>query len=129
MDKHLFFILICVSTDSVSKVSSISSELRICQTSMCGSLRRFSLYFTHFIKISGVFFTFLYLIISSSIPPMFSFRCMCTETWSTFRLYSTLTDTVQVEELASLVKDNYPCKYLILSVEDLLVNYLQDDTR
>lgn len=37
--------------------------------------------------------------------------------------------TVQVEELASLVVDNFPCKYLILSVEDMLVSYLQDDTR
>ncbi|KAG6402368.1 hypothetical protein SASPL_139246 [Salvia splendens] len=42
------------------------------------------------------------------------------------RLFSFLFS--QVEELASLVKDNYPCKHLILSVEDLLVNYLQDDT-
>ncbi|XP_042015397.1 uncharacterized protein LOC121763444 isoform X1 [Salvia splendens] len=40
----------------------------------------------------------------------------------------TLAQFSMVEELASLVKDNYPCKHLILSVEDLLVNYLQDDT-
>ncbi|KAK6137843.1 hypothetical protein DH2020_028418 [Rehmannia glutinosa] len=33
-----------------------------------------------------------------------------------------------VEELAFLVKDNLPCKHLILSVEDVLVNFLQDDT-
>ncbi|GAB2277199.1 hypothetical protein Dimus_011906 [Dionaea muscipula] len=33
-----------------------------------------------------------------------------------------------VEELASLVKDNLPCKYLVLSVEAALVNYLQDDS-
>ncbi|KAG6404732.1 hypothetical protein SASPL_136985 [Salvia splendens] len=47
------------------------------------------------------------------------------------RLFSFLLSQVaerSVEELASLVKDNYPCKHLILSVEDLLVNYLQDDT-
>ncbi|KAH6757544.1 hypothetical protein C2S52_023412 [Perilla frutescens var. hirtella] len=33
-----------------------------------------------------------------------------------------------VEELASLVKDNIPCKHLILSVEDALLNYLHDHT-
>ncbi|CAJ2628399.1 unnamed protein product [Trifolium pratense] len=34
-----------------------------------------------------------------------------------------------VEELASLVKDNLPCKHLVLTMEELLVNYLQaEDT-
>ncbi|XP_039166108.1 uncharacterized protein LOC104437193 isoform X1 [Eucalyptus grandis] len=33
-----------------------------------------------------------------------------------------------VEELASLVKDNFPCKHLVLSVEEGLVNFLQDDS-
>ncbi|KAI3435394.1 uncharacterized protein J3R85_006128 [Psidium guajava] len=32
-----------------------------------------------------------------------------------------------VEELAFLVKDNLPCKHLVLSVEEALVNFLQDD--
>ncbi|RRT56120.1 hypothetical protein B296_00023830 [Ensete ventricosum] len=35
----------------------------------------------------------------------------------------------QVEELASLIKDNLSCKHLVLSVEEALVNFLQDDTR
>ncbi|PIM99532.1 hypothetical protein CDL12_27975 [Handroanthus impetiginosus] len=39
-----------------------------------------------------------------------------------------LTQFAMVEELAFLVKDNLPCKYLILSVEDALVNFLQNDT-
>ncbi|KAI3470337.1 hypothetical protein Pfo_027000 [Paulownia fortunei] len=38
------------------------------------------------------------------------------------------TQFSMVEELAFLVKDNLPCKHLILSVEDALVNFLQDDT-
>lgn len=33
-----------------------------------------------------------------------------------------------VEELAFLVKDNLPCKHLVLSMEDMLVDFLQDDT-
>ncbi|KAL0302859.1 UNVERIFIED_CONTAM: hypothetical protein Sradi_6154000 [Sesamum radiatum] len=36
---------------------------------------------------------------------------------------------LQVEELAFLVKDNIPCKHLILSMEQVLVDFLQDDTR
>lgn len=36
---------------------------------------------------------------------------------------------MQVEELASLVKDNLSCKHLILSVEEALVEFLQNDTR
>ncbi|KAK7269072.1 hypothetical protein RIF29_21788 [Crotalaria pallida] len=32
-----------------------------------------------------------------------------------------------VEELAFLVKDNLPCKHLILTMEEALVNFLQDD--
>ncbi|TQD81028.1 hypothetical protein C1H46_033443 [Malus baccata] len=36
---------------------------------------------------------------------------------------------MQVEELASLVKDNLTCKHLILSVEEALVDFLQSDTR
>lgn len=36
----------------------------------------------------------------------------------------------QVEELAFLVKDNLPCKHLVLTMEELLVNFLEaDDTR
>lgn len=34
----------------------------------------------------------------------------------------------EVMELASLVKDNLSCKHLVLSVEEALVNFLQDDT-
>ncbi|CAI9090917.1 OLC1v1025805C1 [Oldenlandia corymbosa var. corymbosa] len=34
-----------------------------------------------------------------------------------------------VEELASLIRDNLPCKHLVLSVEEALVNFLQYDTR
>ncbi|KZV55430.1 hypothetical protein F511_35101, partial [Dorcoceras hygrometricum] len=33
-----------------------------------------------------------------------------------------------VEELASLVRDNIPCKHLILSMEEMLVNFLQEGT-
>ncbi|KAK3026612.1 hypothetical protein RJ639_040149 [Escallonia herrerae] len=39
-----------------------------------------------------------------------------------------LTEFAMVEELASLIKDNLPCKHLVLSVEAALVNFLQDDT-
>ncbi|KAK2994731.1 hypothetical protein RJ640_002537 [Escallonia rubra] len=35
---------------------------------------------------------------------------------------------MQVEELASLIKDNLPCKHLVLSAEAALINFLQDDT-
>ncbi|KAL3838551.1 hypothetical protein ACJIZ3_023142 [Penstemon smallii] len=38
------------------------------------------------------------------------------------------TEFAMVEELASLVKDNLPCKHLILSMEEALVNFLQDVT-
>ena len=33
-----------------------------------------------------------------------------------------------VEELAFLVKDNLPCKHLVLTMEESLVNFLQDDS-
>ncbi|KAL4195292.1 hypothetical protein AMTRI_Chr05g72600 [Amborella trichopoda] len=33
-----------------------------------------------------------------------------------------------VEELAFLIKDNLPCKHLILSMEDVLVKFLQRNT-
>lgn len=36
---------------------------------------------------------------------------------------------MQVEELAFLIKDNLPCKHLVLSIEEALVNFLQDDNR
>ncbi|CAA3019619.1 R3H domain-containing 2 isoform X1 [Olea europaea subsp. europaea] len=36
---------------------------------------------------------------------------------------------VKVEELAFLIKDNLPCKHLVLSMEEALINFLQDDTR
>ncbi|PNX85021.1 R3H domain protein, partial [Trifolium pratense] len=37
---------------------------------------------------------------------------------------------MEVEELAFLVKDNLPCKHLVLTMEERLVNYLQaEDTR
>ncbi|CAI9270726.1 unnamed protein product [Lactuca saligna] len=39
-----------------------------------------------------------------------------------------LTQFSMVEELAFLVKDNLPCKHLVLSMEDMLVDFLQDDT-
>ncbi|CAN4105781.1 unnamed protein product [Withania somnifera] len=35
---------------------------------------------------------------------------------------------MQAEELAFLIKDNLPCKHLILSMEETLVNFLLDDT-
>ncbi|XP_073124582.1 uncharacterized protein [Henckelia pumila] len=38
-----------------------------------------------------------------------------------------VTQFAMVEELASLVRDNIPCKHLILSMEEMLVNFLQDD--
>ncbi|XP_073293424.1 uncharacterized protein [Primulina huaijiensis] len=37
------------------------------------------------------------------------------------------TQFAMVEELASLVRDNVPCKHLILSMEEMLVNFIQDD--
>ncbi|GER43192.1 DNA-directed RNA polymerase subunit alpha [Striga asiatica] len=40
----------------------------------------------------------------------------------------TFTQFSMIEELASLVKDNLPSKHLILSVEELLVNFLEEDT-
>ncbi|CAM9000990.1 unnamed protein product [Rhodiola kirilowii] len=39
-----------------------------------------------------------------------------------------MTEFAMVEELACLVKDNLPCKHLVLSMEEALVNFLQDDT-
>lgn len=36
---------------------------------------------------------------------------------------------MQVEELASLIKDNLSCKHLVLSIEEALINFLQNDTR
>ena len=36
---------------------------------------------------------------------------------------------MQVEELAFLVKDNLPCKHLVLSMEEAFINFLQDDPR
>lgn len=33
-----------------------------------------------------------------------------------------------VEELASLIKDNLSCKHLVLSIEEALINFLQNDT-
>uniref|UniRef100_A0A5B7C3B1 Putative Single-stranded nucleic acid binding R3H protein isoform 2 n=1 Tax=Davidia involucrata TaxID=16924 RepID=A0A5B7C3B1_DAVIN len=38
------------------------------------------------------------------------------------------TEFAMVEELAFLIKDNLPCKHLVLSMEEGLVNFLQDDT-
>ncbi|CAI8608087.1 unnamed protein product [Vicia faba] len=38
-----------------------------------------------------------------------------------------ITQFAMVEELAFLVKDNLPCKHLVLTLEELLVNYLQDE--
>lgn len=35
----------------------------------------------------------------------------------------------QVEELAFLIKDNLPCKHLVLSMEEALVDFLQDSAR
>ncbi|XWS65114.1 hypothetical protein CRYUN_Cryun05aG0062900 [Craigia yunnanensis] len=39
-----------------------------------------------------------------------------------------VTQFAMVEELAFLVKDNLPCKHLVLSMEDAFINFLQDDT-
>ncbi|KAI7729982.1 hypothetical protein M8C21_020576 [Ambrosia artemisiifolia] len=39
-----------------------------------------------------------------------------------------LTQFSMVEELAFLVKDNLPCKHLVLSMEDMLVDFLQNDS-
>ncbi|GAB4855827.1 hypothetical protein Ancab_024471 [Ancistrocladus abbreviatus] len=39
-----------------------------------------------------------------------------------------VTQFAMVEELAFLVRDNLPSKHLVLSVEEALVNYLQDDS-
>ncbi|PON37891.1 R3H domain containing protein [Trema orientale] len=39
-----------------------------------------------------------------------------------------MTQFAMVEELAFLVKDNLPCKHLVLSVEEALVNFLESDT-
>ncbi|KAI4350153.1 hypothetical protein L6164_010662 [Bauhinia variegata] len=39
-----------------------------------------------------------------------------------------MTQFAMVEELAFLVKDNLPCKHLVLTMEEALVNFLQDDT-
>ncbi|KAE9589666.1 hypothetical protein Lal_00000314 [Lupinus albus] len=38
-----------------------------------------------------------------------------------------MTQFAMVEELAFLVKDNLPCKHLVLTMEETLVNFLQDD--
>ncbi|GMP67937.1 hypothetical protein CsSME_00027738 [Camellia sinensis var. sinensis] len=38
-----------------------------------------------------------------------------------------LTQFAMVEELAFLVKDNLPCKHLVLSMEEAFINFLQDD--
>ncbi|PWA36198.1 Single-stranded nucleic acid binding R3H [Artemisia annua] len=38
------------------------------------------------------------------------------------------TQFSMVEELAFLVKDNLPCKHLVLSMEDTLVDFLRDET-
>uniref|UniRef100_A0A1D1XHQ7 R3H domain-containing protein 2 n=1 Tax=Anthurium amnicola TaxID=1678845 RepID=A0A1D1XHQ7_9ARAE len=40
----------------------------------------------------------------------------------------TMTEFAMVEELAFLIKDNLSCKHLILSMEEILVNSLQDDS-
>ncbi|KAL2482229.1 R3H domain-containing protein 2-like [Forsythia ovata] len=40
-----------------------------------------------------------------------------------------LTEFAMVEELAFLIKDNLPCKHLVLSMEEALINFLQDDPR
>ncbi|KAG4189459.1 hypothetical protein ERO13_A08G223800v2 [Gossypium hirsutum] len=39
-----------------------------------------------------------------------------------------VTQFAMVEELAFLVKDNLPCKHLVLSMEEAFMNFLQDDT-
>ncbi|XAR65857.1 hypothetical protein NMG60_11011835 [Bertholletia excelsa] len=38
-----------------------------------------------------------------------------------------LTQFAMVEELAFLVKDNLPCKHLVLTMEEAFMNFLQDD--
>ncbi|KAK9692197.1 hypothetical protein RND81_09G247700 [Saponaria officinalis] len=38
-----------------------------------------------------------------------------------------VTQFAMVEELASLVKDNYPSRHLVLAVEEALINFLQSD--
>ncbi|KAE8711575.1 N-terminal kinase-like protein-like isoform X1 [Hibiscus syriacus] len=38
-----------------------------------------------------------------------------------------VTQFAMVEELAFLVKDNLPCKHLVLSMEEAFINFLQDD--
>ncbi|KAL2325280.1 hypothetical protein Fmac_024338 [Flemingia macrophylla] len=38
-----------------------------------------------------------------------------------------MTQFAMVEELAFLVKDNLPCKHLVLTMEEAMVNFLQDD--
>ncbi|XP_075081639.1 uncharacterized protein LOC107800659 isoform X5 [Nicotiana tabacum] len=45
-----------------------------------------------------------------------------------FELCTTGPRDFSVEELAFLIKDNLPCKHLILAVEETLVNFLLDDT-
>lgn len=40
-----------------------------------------------------------------------------------------MTEFAMVEELAFLIKDNLPCKHLVLSVEEALINFLHDDSR
>lgn len=44
------------------------------------------------------------------------------------RLMFKLLRCSQVEELAFLVKDNLPCKHLVLTMEESLINFLQDDS-
>lgn len=39
-----------------------------------------------------------------------------------------MTEFAMVEELAFLIKDNLPCKHLVLSVEEALINFLHDDS-
>ncbi|KAL9248265.1 hypothetical protein vseg_021607 [Gypsophila vaccaria] len=38
-----------------------------------------------------------------------------------------VTQFAMVEELASLIKDNYPSRHLVLTVEEALINFLQSD--
>ncbi|PSS05044.1 R3H domain-containing protein [Actinidia chinensis var. chinensis] len=38
-----------------------------------------------------------------------------------------MTEFAMIEELAFLVKDNLPCKHLVLSMEESFVNFLQDN--
>ncbi|PKA66119.1 hypothetical protein AXF42_Ash018409 [Apostasia shenzhenica] len=40
----------------------------------------------------------------------------------------TITQLAMVEELASLIKDNLYCKHLVLSTEEELINFLQNDS-